>query len=272
MQPRAETTMIRIVAPLILALATLACSQQDSETSLSSADSSHVDPSVYAAAVASTSRPEADLARDAGRKPADVLEFFGIAPGMSVLDLFSGGGYYAEILSYVVGPDGHIVAHSNSAYLKFVGDEFKARHAGNRLANVDVLMAENNELELDANQFDAILMVLSYHDTYWVAPDDDWPKIDVPQLHAELLNSLRPGGVLGVVDHYADAGSPRETGGTLHRIDPSIVITDLELAGFVLDAKSNLLRNMEDDHTLGVFDPSVRGKTDRFVLRFKKPE
>ena len=84
--------MIRIVAPLILALATLACSQQDGETSSSSADSSHVDPSVYAAAVADTSRPEADLARDAGRKPADVLEFFGIAPGMSVLDLFSGGG------------------------------------------------------------------------------------------------------------------------------------------------------------------------------------
>ncbi len=264
--------MIRIVASLILAFATLACSQQDREPSADSADTSHVDPSVYAAGVANTSRPDADLDRDAGRKPAEVLAFFGIAPGMSVLDLFSGGGYYAEILSHVVGPDGHIVAHSNSAYLNFVGDEFKARHAGNRLANVDVLMAENNELELDANQFDAILMVLSYHDTYWVAPDDDWPKIDVPQLHAELFSSLKSGGILGIVDHYAEAGSPRETGGTLHRIDPGIVIAELEKAGFVLDAKSDLLRNMEDDHSLGVFDPSIRGKTDRFVLRFKKPE
>ena len=272
MQPPAETTMNRIDAPLILALATVACSQQDGEPSSGSADSSHVDPSVYAAAVASTSRPEADLARDAGRKPADVLEFFGIAPGMSVLDLFSGGGYYAEILSHVVGPDGHIVAHSNLAYLNFVGDEFKARHADNRLANVDVLMAENNELKLDANQFDAILMVLSYHDTYWVDPENGWPKINVPQLHAELFDSLKPGGTLGLIDHYADAGSPRETGGTLHRIDPGIVIPELEQAGFVLEAKSDLLRNMEDDHSLGVFDPSVRGKTDRFVLRFKKPE
>jgi len=264
--------MKRIVASLILAFATLACSQQDSEPSASSADSSHVDPSVYSAAVANTSRPEADLSRDAGRKPADVLEFFGIAPGMSVLDLFSGGGYYAEILSQVVGPDGRVVAHSNLRYLDFVGDEFKARHADNRLPNVDILMAENNELELNADQFDAILMVLSYHDTYMVDPENGWTKINVPQLHAELFDSLKPGGTLGVIDHYATAGSPRETGGTLHRIDLGIVISELEQAGFVLDAKSDMLRNMEDDHTLGVFDPSVRGKTDRFVLRFKKPE
>ncbi len=264
--------MKRIVTFLVLAFATLACSQQDSESSAGSADASAVDAASYAAAVANTSRPEADLSRDAGRKPADVLEFFGIAPGMSVLDLFSGGGYYAEILSHLVGPDGHIVAHANMAYLNFVGDEFKARHADNRLANVDVLMAENNELKLDANQFDAILMVLSYHDSYWVSPDNNWLKINVPQLHAEMFESLKPGGVLGVIDHYAEAGSPRETGGTLHRIDRDIVIAELEHAGFVLDAKSDMLRNMEDDHTLGVFDPSVRGKTDRFVLRFKKPE
>ena len=264
--------MKKIVATLILSFAMLACSQQNSEHSAGAVDASAVDAAVYAAAVADTSRPEADLARDAGRKPADVLEFFGIAPGMSVLDLFSGGGYYAEILSHIVGPDGHIVAHSNSTSLNFVGDEFKARHADNRLSNVDVLMAENNELELDASQFDAILMVLSYHDTYWVSPDDGWLKIDIPKLHAELFNSLKPGGVLGVIDHYAEAGSARETGGTLHRIDRDIVIAELELAGFVLDAKSDMLRNMEDDHTLGVFDPSVRGKTDRFILRFKKPE
>ncbi len=264
--------MKKIVATLILSFAMLACSQQNSEPSAGAADASAVDASVYAAAVADTSRPEADLARDAGRKPADVLEFFGIAPGMSVLDLFSGGGYYAEILSHLVGPNGRVVAHSNLRYLDFVGDEFKARHADDRLANVDVLMAENNELELNADQFDAILMVLSYHDTYWDDPENGWPKIDIPQFHAELFDSLKPGGTLGLIDHYATAGSPRETGGTLHRIDPDIVIAELELAGFVLDAKSDLLRNMEDDHSLGVFDPSIRGKTDRFVLRFKKPE
>ena len=104
-----------------------------------------------------------------------------------------------------------------------------------------------------------------------MAPERGWSKIEVPKLHAELYKSLKPGGVLGVVDHYADAGSPRETGGTLHRIDPGIVIAELESVGFVLDDKGDLLRNMDDDHSKGVFDPSIRGNTDRFVLRFKKP-
>ncbi len=264
--------MKTLVATLALVLLSISCSQPDDEQAAPATDSNFVDPAVYAAAIANPARPEADLERDAGRKPDAVLEFFGIAPGMSVLDMFSGGGYYAEIVSTVVGQHGHVVAHSNLAYLNFVGEEFEARHADNRLTNVDVLMAENNELALDADQFDAILMVLSYHDTYWVAPDDGWPEFDKPKLHAELFDALKAGGILGVVDHYAAAGSPGGTGGTLHRIDPAIVIADLEQAGFVLDAKSDLLRNMEDDHSLGVFDPGIRGKTDRFVLLFKKPE
>jgi predicted methyltransferase len=227
---------------------------------------------VYADALESPSRLEADAARDAGRKPAEVLAFFDIGPDMVVLDMFSGGGYYTEIMSKVVGKDGRVVAHSNVAYLQFVGDEFKARHADDRLPNVDVLMAENNELALDANQFDAITMVLSFHDTYWIAPEQDWPEFDHAKLHAELFASLKPGGVLGVVDHYAAAGSSSDTGGTVHRIDPAIAIADFEAAGFVLEAKSDMLRNPEDDYSQGVFASGIRGNTDRFVLRFRKPE
>jgi predicted methyltransferase len=191
---------------------------------------------------------------------------------MAVIDMFSGGGYYSEIVAIVVGADGRVVAHSNTAYLKFVGDEFAARHADNRLPNVTVLMAENNELALDANQFDAILMILSFHDTYWVSPENSWPEIDRPALNAELFAALKPGGVLGVVDHQAIPGSSGETGGTVHRIDRAIVVRDLEQAGFALEADNDLLRNPEDDHSLGVFDPAIRGKTDRFVLKFRKPE
>ena len=256
--------MNKILVLLLIAVATISYGQQASAES--------VDAAVYAAALANPSRLEGDRDRDAGRKPAEVLEFYGIAPGMTVLDMFSGGGYYAEIISHVVGKKGHVVAHSNSAYLNFVGEEFKARHAEGRLRNVDVLMAENNELVLDENQFDAIMMVLSYHDTFWVAPDRGWPAIDGPKLHAELLKGLKPGGVLAVVDHAAEPGSPSESGGTVHRIDPAIVIADLELAGFVLAAENDLLRNPKDDYSLGVFDPSVRGKTDRFMLLFRKPE
>ena len=228
-------------------------------------------PSVYESAVANGIRSEDDVARDAGRKPAGVLEFFGIQPGMQVLDMFSGGGYYTELLSHTVGDNGKVVAHTNTAYAKFVGDEANLRYADNRLPNVEILLAENNELSLPAEAFDAVILILAYHDLFYVDPNNGWPKIDGPKLLAELYQSMKPGAVLGVVDHYAEAGSARETGGTLHRIDPEIVIGDLSKAGFKLDAKSELLRNMKDDYSKNMADPSVRGKTDRFVLRFRKP-
>ena len=228
--------------------------------------------SIYELAVASSGRTDADRQRDAGRKPAEVLEFFGIEPGMSVLDMFSGGGYYTELLSLIVGADGKVVAHSNSAYASFVADQVAARYGDNRLANVEVLMAENNELSLPAEEFDAVMLILSYHDIYFVNPANGWPKIDGPAFVAELRQSLKPGGTLAIVDHYAEAGSPRETGGTLHRIDPEIIISELSEAGFQLEAKSQVLRNMDDDYAKNVFDPEVQGRTDRFVLRFRKAD
>ena len=259
------------LAYLTLFLLLNACGQQANEPAAEAVKPVQPDASIFAAAVANPSRPEADRTRDASRKPAEVLEFFGIRPGASVLDMFSGGGYYTEMLSHVVGEDGHVTSHTNKVVLSFSGDEFNTRLADNRLANVEVLTAENNELELTADQFDAIIMTLNYHDLYWVSKEYGWNKIDVEKFLAELYKGLRPGGTIGIVDHYAEAGSPRETGGTLHRIDPGIVLADMEAAGFVLAGKSDLLRNMDDDHSKSVFDPEIRGKTDRFALRFKKP-
>ena len=228
--------------------------------------------SIYDQAVSSPGRTDADRERDAGRKPGQVLEFFDVTPGMTVLDMFSGGGYYTEMLSHIVGPDGKVVAHTNSAYAGFVGDEPVTRYADNRLANVAVLLAENNELDLPVAEFDAVMLILAYHDIYYVDLNNGWPKIDGPGFLAELKKGLKPGGMLAVVDHYAEAGSPRETGGTLHRIDPQIVISELAAEGFALESKSEILRNMEDDYSKGMFDPEVRGKTDRFVLKFRLPE
>ena len=228
--------------------------------------------SIYELAVASPARTDADRERDAGRKPGQVLEFFGIAPGMTVLDMFSGGGYYTEMLSHIVGADGKVVAHTNAAYAGFVGDETVNRYADDRLANVEILLAENNELELPAAEFDSVMLILTYHDIYYVDVDNGWPQIDGAKFLAELKNGLKPGGMLAVVDHNAEAGSPRETGGTLHRIDRQIVIDELEAAGFVLEASSDVLRNSEDDYSKGVFDPGIRGKSDRFVLKFRKPD
>lgn len=248
-----------------------ACGQESTPVTNATTESTPA-TSIYKAAVDNESRTAADRERDANRKPDEVLEFFGIEPGMDVLDMFSGGGYYTELVSRIVGSSGSVHAHSNSAYAQFVGDETASRFADDRLSNVEFLMAENNELDLSADSFDAILMVLAYHDIYYVAPNDGWPKIDGPKLIAEFYEGLRPGGILGVVDHVAAAGSPRETGNTLHRIDPDIVISELEAAGFVLEGKSDVLRNMDDDHSLSMAAPGIRGRTDRFVLRFRKPD
>ena len=227
---------------------------------------------MYAEAVANDARTAQDRARDAGRKPAEVLEFLGITENMTVLDMFSGGGYYTEILASLVGDGGRVIAHSNEAYLKFVGDEFTTRYEGNRLPNVDILMAENNELLLAPGSLDAIMLVLTYHDFFNDDTENGWPLIDVPALLGELHTGLKPGGLVGIIDHYAEPGAPVETGNTLHRIDPAIVLAGMQAAGFVLEEQSDLLRNPEDDYSRIVFDPELRGKTDRFLMRFRKPE
>jgi predicted methyltransferase len=224
------------------------------------------------AAVASPERPEADRADDAARQPGDVLAFFEIAPGMTVLDLLAGGGYYTELLSRAVGADGRVLFHNNDAYVGFVGEAIEQRTAGGRLANVEPLVAEVNELELDPGSLDAVIFVLGYHDIYYAPEDGSWPPIDRDRLLAELHAALRPGGVLGIVDHAAEAGAdPTDTGNRLHRIDPELVREQVTAAGFELVAESDVLRNPEDDHTQVVFDPAIRRKTDRFVMRFRKP-
>lgn len=223
------------------------------------------------AALTNSARPAADRVRDKSRQSAAVLRFLRVAPGMTVLDLYSGGGYYTELLSYIVGQSGHVVAHNNSPYLGFARDELAGRYLPGRLPNVERLLAENNELILPAARFDVVLMTNVYHDVYYVDEKAGWPRIDGPKLLAVLRQSLKPGGVIGVVDHAALPGAPPETGGTLHRIDPELLKRDFAAAGFVLDGESDALVNPVDDRTKSAFDPSVQGRTDRFVMRFRKP-
>ncbi len=258
------------ISPLLVASFALlfaACSGPEAENTAPAANAD-----IYSAAVSNPQRSAEDRERDVDRKPAAVLEFLGLKPGMRVLDLFSGGGYYTEILSNVVGAKGRVVAHTNKAYEGFAGEQTRVRYADNRLANVEILIAENNELKLAPGSFDAISMVLSFHDIYFVDAESGWPKLDGTKLLAELYRGARPGAILGIIDHSAAAGSPKETGGTTHRIDPAIVISEVEAAGFRLEARSDLLRNMQDDYSRNVFEPDLRGKTDRFVLRFRKPD
>ena len=228
--------------------------------------------SPYELAVARQSRPEADQLRDATRKPAEVLEFFNVTEGMSVLDMFSGGGYYTEILSYLVGSEGKVYAQNNQAYLNFVKDELKTRFADGRLSNVERMNIAVADLDLPAGAIDVALLILSYHDLYFRPEDGSWPEIDGPAMLSDIYNSLRPGGMLGVVDHNANTGGDKfETATGLHRIEMMVVRCEIESAGFAFDGSAGMLRNPEDDLSAPMFAEGIRGKTDRFVLRFHKP-
>lgn len=269
---------MRTTTTILTAALLAACGQSSNEhheeatTTTAPAAIVEAGPSIYEMAVANEARSDGDRARDKGRKPAEVLEFMGIADGMTVLDMFSGGGYYTEILAAIVGDGGKVIAQSNEAYLQFVGDEFRTRYADDRLTNVEILMAENNELSLDAESLDAVMLVLSYHDLFNSNPDQGWPRIDVPAFLAELKKGLKPGGIIGIIDHYAESGASPDSGDTVHRIDPAIVLADMAAAGFKLEAQSDILRNPDDDYSKIVFDPEIRGRSDRFVMRFSKPD
>jgi predicted methyltransferase len=240
------------------------------------ADHGDPDEAVFealAAAVAAPQRPAADRTDDTNRKPAQVLAALGIQPGMRVLDLLAAGGYYSEILSRAVGDQGSVLLHNNQAYRDFIGvDLISQRTAGGRLPNVENLDSELADLGLRPGELDAALLILGFHDLYLLVDDGSWPVIDPPALLQALFVALKPGGIFGIVDHAAVAGSdPYESAKGPHRIDQAFlqqVVTD---AGFVFEFESDVLRNPADDRLTTAFDESIRRRTDRFVLRFRKP-
>jgi predicted methyltransferase len=210
-------------------------------------------------------RSAADRTRDASSRPMDVLRFFGIERGDTVLDLFSGTAYYSEIAAAAVGPEGRVYAHNNAAYLEFAGDGLETRLAASRADNLVRYDREVDALDLADDSVDLVLMILTYHDIYYVT--DGW-RLDGAQLFAQLKRVLKPGGVLGIVDHHAIAGRGMQDAQTLHRIDAEYAKRDIASHGFRLSRASRMLENPQDDLNVLVFDPAVRGKTSRFVYRF----
>lgn len=224
---------------------------------------------LYDAATAHKGRPAADQQRDATDEPADVLRFAGIKPGMRVLDFLGYEGYYSELLSYIIGPTGHVLLLNNKAYDAFSRGQWKSRLA--RLPNVEHRIADFADLGLAPNSFDAIVMVKVYHDLYWVSPRDGWPKVDVPAVLDQLQRALKPGGVLLVVDHSAKAGTGNHDAGTLHRIDEEYARKDFETHGFQFVRASDALRNPADKRDTVSYTKPALGHTDRFMLLFRKP-
>jgi len=225
------------------------------------------------AAIASTERLPGDSEQDAWRKPKDVLMFLGVKPGMAVIDYFSAGGYYTELLSRIVGEQGKVIAYNNAAYLKFAKDMPQQRYGANRLTNVAQVTTPPGELAVAPNALDAALFVMSYHDLYWQPKKEpDWGVIDPAQALAKLVPALKSGAVVVVVDHVARAGGDTsKTVDALHRIDPAVIKHDFEAAGLTFDGESTALRHESDDHTKPVFDPSVQHQTDQVIYRFRKP-
>jgi len=216
-------------------------------------------------------RSAEDLARDARDKTERIIEFAGIAPGMHVADLLAGGGYWSDWLRETVGRDGHVLLYNNPQYAKFAAEDLAERVASGRLEGVEQRVAPIDAMALGEATFDRIVMVMALHDLYWVDEKAGWPAIDHEGALKQVVAALKPGGALLVIDHAALAGSGTDAVNALHRIDEAFVRRTLERHGLVREAESTLLRNPADQRLKGVFDPKVKGKTDRFVHLYRKP-
>ena len=225
--------------------------------------------SYVAKAIHSDIRPADDKKRDAARKPHKVIKFAGIGPGMTVLDINSGGGWYTEILSAVVGPEGRVIAHNGPAYWSFMKETEPARYADGRLTNVTQVHNGQEVIDMPEGSLDAAFSALAYHDYFMNEAAVNDPAV-LAAVNASIYKALKPGGVYIMIDHVAPAGSGAATGGTMHRIDPAIVQEQLEAVGFKLAGSADFLANPDDSKETGPFDPSIRGKTDRFVYKFVK--
>jgi len=226
----------------------------------------------FDAAIAHPGRPAADLTRDAKDHPADILRLTGINAGMKVADLLAGDGYYSELLSYVVGPQGQVLLLNNAAFDHWSEPDLQNRLAGNRLPNVTHETLDLDDMKLAPASLDAVLLIKVYHDLYWVNadPKNPWPKIDVSAVLGQLRRALKPGGILLLVDHSAKAGHGSSDAGELHRIEEAYAIKDFRAHGFEVVAKSDLLRMPDDARDQISYKGPMLGKTDRFVVVFRK--
>jgi predicted methyltransferase len=226
---------------------------------------------LYDAAVQHPGRTADDQKRDALDHPAEILRLAGIKPGMHVADFMAGDGYYSELLSYLVGPKGHVLLINNPSFDRWANNAWQGRIAHNRLPNVEHQTVDPNHLELADGSLDAIAIVKVYHDLYWVDSDKkNWPDINTAALLDKLVKTLKPGGTLVLIDHSSKPGAGTTVASSLHRIDEAYALHDFESRGLKLVTKSDALRRADDPRTQVSYKEPILGKTDRFVLVFRK--
>ncbi len=224
-----------------------------------------------AAAVASPNRAPKASDLDASRKPAEVLAFFGYKPGMAAADIMTGSGYWAEIMANAAGPKGKVTAFEPQQFYTGLEEQKQWAALVQRRPDIAFVRYPFEAFASQPSQFDFAIINLSYHDLYWESKKYKIPRTDPAAFLRTLYAAMKPGGLVGIVDHAGPAGDTRAIVEKLYRIDPAVVKADFAAAGFKLEAESPLLANPGDDGNKLVFDPSLRGRTDRFVFRFRKP-
>jgi predicted methyltransferase len=228
-------------------------------------------PAVVEAAIADPRRPDEQVKADVNRKPTLSVLFSEAKAGDRIADMMAGNGYFTRILSDVVGPGGHVYAYIPTEQIahcsprEIVGTQAIARDSS--YGNVTLLTGSLADFGVP-EKLDLIWMSQSYHDLH----DSFLGPANVAILNKSIFDALKPGGVFLVIDHVAEAGSGLRDTETLHRIDPIRMKNEIEAAGFVLEAQSDALRNTGDDHKRPIFDPSIRGRTDQVLFRFRKPQ
>jgi len=223
-----------------------------------------------AAAISDPSRPADDVARDADRKPAATLAFAGVKPGDKVVDYIANSGYFTRLLAGVVGAKGHVYSVELNEIVKegngakgFAGLKVWAQDR----ENVTLEIEDSTSSPSFPEHVDMFWITLNYHDLH----DKFLGPVDIAAFNKSVFTSLKRGGVYIILDHVAAAGSPADVTEKLHRIDPAVVRQEVEAAGFRFDGESPILGNSADPHSVPMWDKSVKGRTDQFLYRFRKP-
>jgi predicted methyltransferase len=222
-------------------------------------------PAFIAKAVANPARPKDDVAADASRAPGETLSFAGVKPGMTVAELFPGGGYFSRMLSDVVGPRGRVLGIENQGWKGAVkADQALLAEPGR--GNVQLQVKPFGQFEL-TEKVDLFWITQNYHDLKIA----EYGQVDTAAFNRQVFQALKPGGVYFILDHQANPGTTTEQIAKLHRIEKAQVIREVTAAGFKLAAEGRFLNRPADDHTKGIFDDAIRGKTDQYALKFVKP-
>ncbi|HEY8005078.1 MAG TPA: methyltransferase [Phenylobacterium sp.] len=216
-------------------------------------------------AIADPTRPQADVATDALRDPRDTLAFAGVRPGMTVAELFPGGGYYTRMISDIVGPKGAIIGIENAGWKGAVTADRKTLASLNR-PNIQLDVEPFGHMTLPG-KVDLFWITQNYHDLKIA----QFGVVDLAAFNRQVFDALKPGGTYFILDHQANPGTSMAEIAKLHRIEKAQVIAEVTAAGFKLVAEGKFLNRPADDHTKPIFDPQVQGKTDQYALKFIKP-